>query len=371
MTGKDYYQILGVDEKATTDEIKKAFKRLARQYHPDRNKAPDATDRFKEINEAFQVLSDETRRAEYDNFRRYGGMGGFGRRGPSGGGGGGGAGPMPGGFSGTSFDDLFGSLFGRGGGGGTSTGGFGGQPRARQRNRGDDARSSIRVPFDTALRGGSVTIRFSRQTACDTCKGSGAAPGSKVSTCSTCRGAGVVAMGGGPFTVQRPCNVCGGSGKLIESPCTTCDGAGLVVRPQEATVTIPRGVSDGQTIRLAGLGHAGPNGKPAGDLLLEIFVAERPGFRREGRQIHSDVTITIDDAALGCEMDVETVDGTVSLRVPPGTQPGATLRLRGKGYFHGGTDQRGDHMVHIRVEIPRTLNAAQRKALEAFRKASQ
>ena len=238
---------------------------------------------------------------------------------------------------------------------------------SRRPTRGPDVESSIRVPFDTALRGGSVTIRFNRQVACDTCHGTGATPGSKVTTCSQCHGSGMVAMGGGPFTVQRPCNVCGGDGKVIEKPCKTCGGRGLTQRMQEATVNIPRGVADGQTIRLSGLGHAGPNGLPPGDLLLEVRVAERTGFRREGRNIHSDVTISMEDAALGAKVDVDTVDGVVSLSVPPGTQHGATLRLRGRGFFQGNGEHRGDQLVHIRIEIPRKLNEAQRKALEAFR----
>jgi molecular chaperone DnaJ len=225
------------------------------------------------------------------------------------------------------------------------------------------------VPFDTALHGGKMTIRFQRDARCSSCNGVGAAPDSPVNRCGQCQGSGSVAMGGGPFTVRRPCPVCRGRGQTIEKPCPTCRGRGAVVKSEEVTVTIPGGISDGQSIRLASLGNVGDNGLPAGDLLLEVQVESKPGFRREGRHVHSDVEVPMVDAALGADLEVETVDGPVTLHVPAGTQPGATFRLREKG-FPGGRHGRGDHLVHTRIMVPLQLSPEQTSALEAFRSAS-
>jgi molecular chaperone DnaJ len=370
MSDKDYYRILGVSESAAGPEIKKAYRRLAAKWHPDKNKSAEAEGRFKEINEAFQVLSDEGKRKEYDTFRKYGAFGGYGRGGGGTRGGAGGFGDMFGGAGGIDLGDLFGSMFGgggraAGGGGFGDFGGFGGQT-ATQTGRGGDIRATLQVPFDVALHGGSIDFRFTRDAACDTCGGTGAKPGTTPVTCGTCHGTGVVNLGaGGGFSIQRPCPACGGSGRVIETPCPTCHGRGTTQKTQTITVDIPKGVADGQSMRLAGLGHAGANGAAAGDLRLTLKVAAHPTFRREGRNLHADVRVDAIDAALGTTIDVPTVDGVVQMSIPPGTQPGATLRLRGKGVET--KSGRGDQLVHITIVVPTSLTDAQRKILEQYR----
>lgn len=391
-TDKDYYKTLGVAENASEDEIKKAFRKLAKENHPDKKPGDAAAEaRFKEINEAHSVLTDKKKREQYDTFRKYGGgFGGFaggggGARSPYGGGGvqgvdlsdlfggggfrgtrRGGGGPAPGGVG--EFEDLFGQFFGGG------MGGMGGAGRARTRERtgparGQDIRRNLSVPFDLAIHGGKASFTHTRRAACKSCKGSGAAGGApKRSTCETCGGTGSVTVGGGSgFAFARPCPACAGSGERLDNPCKACSGSGVTLTNQSLDVDIPRGVAEGQTIRLKGLGHAGEQGAPTGDLLLTIHIQQSGQFERKGNDIHTTVHIDIADAALGLTRDIETINGHATLKIPPGTQPGAKLRLRGAGVedAHG---HRGDHIVTIDVTVPKHLTQAQREALEKYRK---
>ncbi len=356
MFEKDYYQILGVSETASDKEIKRAFHRLARKYHPDKNKSADAEKMFKEMNEAYQVLSDSKKREEYDRFRKYG------PRAFAGGGKPGGVeidfgGFNPGGFGSADFDfsDIFSSV-------------FGGAPRQSRRKRrvqrGFNIKAIIEIQFETALKGGKIPFKITRQATCETCKGSGSATGEK-KVCPQCNGRGVVQLAQGGFALNRPCPVCGGEGSIIENPCKTCNSKGFVNKTQTVEVNIPKGINSGQKIRLSGLGNAGENGAPAGDLILEVHLLEHPVFTRKGRDIHSTISIDMIEAALGTKKMIETVDGNVELKIPSGTQPGIKLRLRGKGVET--TDIQGDHYITVQVNIPKHLTDNQRELLKKFK----
>jgi molecular chaperone DnaJ len=351
MTQKDYYTVLGVPEDAGQDRIKKSYRDLAKRYHPDRNAGDaDAERRFKEIQEAYDVLGEPEKRRKYDQLRKYG------------------AG------SGVNFEDLFGG--GAGGGGG----GFGGSifdlfERAGmgQRRgpagpvRGDDLRYEVRVPFETAAFGGKQTIRVNRTEACSACGGSGAEAGSKPETCPSCGGSGTAATAQGAFSFSRPCPQCMGKGAVIQNPCKPCRGSGLRGATKSIDVKIPTGVNDGAVIRLRGEGEPGQRGGPAGDLLLTVRVSGHGSFRRKGLDIESDLEVSIADAALGTRRDVETLDGTIEMTIPAGVQPNARLRLKGRGVKnHRG--KTGDHFVVIRVRVPKKLTGKQKELLEAFRR---
>lgn len=353
---KDYYQVLGVSKDASQDEIKRAYRKLARVNHPDANpEDAQAEQRFKDIGEAHSVLGDEAKRREYDEIRRLGAAG-FG-----------GAGGFPGGFSAggdADLGDLLGHLFGATGGGGG--GGFGpmGGSRGRRPSRGSDLAADVHLTFEDALAGVRTTLRITGDGPCDTCGGSGAAPGTSPRRCEVCGGRGQVNVDQGPFSFAQPCQRCGGRGQTIDSPCTTCSGSGRVVKPRQLTVKIPAGVRDGAVIRAAGRGGPGSNGGPPGDVLVTVHVASHPLFGRKGDDVTLEVPITLSEAALGTKLTVPTPhDGSRTIRIPAGTGHGRTFRIRGEGAPkpRGGS---GDLLVSTRVEVPARLSREQRKLLE-------
>lgn len=363
---KDYYKTLGVEETASAKEITKAYRKLARNLHPDQNPGDSAAEeRFKEVANAYDVLGDEAKRKEYDEVRRLGPMPGMG-------GGQGGAGG-PGGFTFNVGDmggagglgDLFGNVFGRGAGGGRGGrqgGGVG--PR-----RGDDITAHLTVDFKDAIDGLTTTLFLTTDAQCSTCNGSGAKPGTSPVICSNCGGRGVLDDNQGMFSFSSPCRVCGGQGTRVEDPCPTCRGSGVEKRQREVKTRLPAGVKNGQTIRLKGRGGPGRNGGPAGDLLVELTVQPDEVFARSGDNLTVTVPITFAEAALGADIDVPTLDGTpVTLRIRPGTQTGSRHRVKGKGVK---TKQRtGDLIVTVVVQVPTELTDEQRAAVEQFAEAT-
>ncbi len=361
---RDYYEVLGVAKTASEDELKKAYRKLAKQYHPDLNPGDKTAEaKFKEVNEAYEVLSDKDKRARYDQFGHAGVDPNFG----AGGGGFGGAYDM----GDIDLGDLFGSFFGGGFGGG----GFGGGGRQSPNSprKGDTLRVNLTISFEEAAFGCEKEISLTRSEACDTCHGTGCAPGTTAETCPDCRGTGVVRVqrGGGAFTfaTSAPCSRCRGTGKLIHTPCPDCRGEGSVKRQRRITVTIPAGIDDGQAVSLRGQGGAGQNGGPAGDLLVHVSVRPSDKFQRDGTAVYYDKTVSFAQAALGARLTIPTIDGDVAYDLPAGTQPGTVFRLRGKGIPSVNGRGRGDQFVTIRVAVPASLNSEQRQALEAFAQA--
>lgn len=371
MPAKDYYQVLGVSPTADADEIKKTYRKLARQYHPDANPDnPDAEERFKEISEAYRVLSDPERRKQYNRMRQAGaGIGGGGFRpggagpgGPRGGAAGGGWQEVDledfggfGGGSGGGLGDLFSSIFGQRRARGSEAG-----PRPQ---RGADRTVSVRVSFQVAARGGEITVRVPMEQECPRCGGRGNEPGTPVETCPTCGGSGQVSISQGGFAVQRPCPRCYGRGTLIQTPCRECGGEGSVTRPKRIKVKIPAGTEEGERIRLRGKGEPGTAGGPPGDLFLRIRLEKDPFFRREGLDVHCSVPIDAFKAILGTRLRVRTLAGKkVQLTVPPGTQGGTRFRLAGQGIEKDGAV--GDQYVEIRITIPEDLTDEQRALVE-------
>ena len=362
---KDFYRVLGVAENASADEIKKAYRKLAKQYHPDANpNDAAASERFKEVSEAYSVLSDDDKRKQYDQMRKLGAFGGMGGFRP-------GAGrPGAGGTQTFTFDDLdlgggglgdiFSSIFGRGAGAGRP----GAQPGGPQ--RGENIEYAVEIPFRTAVRGGKVTIQVPVTEDCPTCHGSGAAPGATVNTCPECQGRGTVTFGGGSsFGVTRPCPMCGGKGKIPSEPCATCSGAGQVRRQRAVNVTVPAGVDNGSKIRLAGQGERGAAGGPPGDLVLSFRVEPDSFFTRDGLDVECTIHVNLAQAVLGSRVKVRTVDGQfVVLKVPPGTQPGRRFRIKGMGVEKSG--RRGDQFVKVQVDVPEKLDEPARKEFEDF-----
>jgi molecular chaperone DnaJ len=350
---KDYYAVLGVAKDASDDQIKKAYRKLARENHPDANPDdPEAERRFKEVGEAYAVLGDSTRRKEYDEIRRLGAAG-FGA-GTAGGGG----------MGGVDLGDLFGSIFGNSAGG-TGPGGFPGPARgARRPRRGQDLQADVHLTFEDALAGVRTTLRVTGDGACDTCKGTGASPGTQPQTCGVCGGRGQVTIDQGPFSFAQPCERCGGRGQVITSPCATCSGSGRVVKPRELTVKIPAGVRDGAVIRVPGRGAPGMNGGPAGDVLVTVHVAAHPRFGRKGNDVVLEVPISFSEAALGTKLTVPTPHGDRrTIKVPAGTSSGRTFRIRGQGAPKRGGGF-GDLLVKVRIDVPTKLSREQRKLLE-------
>jgi len=347
MTQKDYYTVLGVPEDAEQGRIKKSYRDLAKRYHPDRNAGnEEAERRFKEIQEAYDVLGEPKKREQYDQLRKYGAGGGGNLDDLFAGGGGG--------FGGSIFD-----LFERAG--------MGRRRGPAGPRRGDDLRYEVTVPFETAAHGGTQTIRVNRTEPCTGCSGSGSKSGGKPKTCPVCHGSGTAATEQGAFSFSRPCPRCMGQGKVIKDPCPQCRGSGRLAGTKSIDVKTPIGVSDHATIRLRGEGEPGERGGPAGDLLLTIRVGGHGTFRRKGLDIESDLTIDIADAALGARREVETLSGKIDLTIPAGIQPNAKLRLKGRGVKnHRG--RVGDHFVRIRVRVPKELTVKQRELLEAYRR---
>jgi molecular chaperone DnaJ len=356
---KDYYKVLGVAEKATKDEIRKAYRKLSKQLHPD---SGGDEERFKEVSAAYDVLGDEAKRKEYDDVRKLGPMGN-----PFGGGGGnpfGGGGP--GGFTSTfrvdDLGDLLGGMFGRGGGGGGPRGRPSG--RAAGPRRGDDLEAELHLAFDDAVNGVETTVNVTSDAACTTCGGTGAAPGTSPVICSTCGGRGVKDENQGLFSFSQPCRDCKGTGMRVETPCKDCRGSGVVHRPRSVKVRIPAGVADGQRIRLKGRGAVGANGGPSGDLFVTVRVGGHRLFGRKGKDLTLTVPVTFPEAVLGAEVKVPTLDAPVTLRIPPGTPTGKTFRVRGRGApISGGF---GDLLVTVEVVIPSPLTDEQRAAVEAL-----
>jgi molecular chaperone DnaJ len=346
MAQKDYYELLGVGRNATPDELKSAFRTLARQYHPDVNKASDAEERFKELNEAYAVLSDVEKRAAYDRYGHAGlnGMGG-----------------MPD-FSTMDFSDIFEELFGFG---------MGGRSRSGSRNnprRGADLSYSLSLGFEEAVFGVEKEIEITRDETCAACRGSGAEPGTTPQRCSTCEGRGEVRQVRqtflGSMVQVTTCPTCNGQGTVITSPCKTCRGRGLERKSVKRNVSIPAGIDNGQQIRLAGEGQPGQYGGPNGNLYIEIQVKPHQYFRRKQDDLLLNLNVNIAQAALGAEVEIPTIDGKTKLTIPAGTQPGKVFTIKSKGVPHLRAGGRGDQMVVVNVEVPSRLSAEQRKLFE-------
>tara|TARA_R110000824_G_scaffold238937_6_gene427657 strand:- start:874 stop:1929 length:1056 start_codon:yes stop_codon:yes gene_type:complete len=344
MAKSDYYKVLGLDDTASADEIKRAYRKLAQKYHPDKN--PDDTEseeKFKECSEAYSVLSDPKRKHEYDRFGHTDPSAGRQRS------------HQTHGFSG--FEDVFGGF------GDVFGDIFGGTKRSTRGSRPADLLGSIQLSFDNAAFGCSQPVTFKRRGPCNVCEGSGADQGSKPSVCKTCGGGGNVRHQQGSFIVQMTCKTCHGNGRIIENPCRNCGGNGTVVEECTINVNIPAGVEPGSKMRIQGAGESGPDGR-RGDVYVEISVEAHPYFRRDGANIYSDANIKFSEAALGSKIEIETLHGNETIVLPPGTQIGATLRLTGKGAPRVRSTSRGDHFVTIKVEVPDSLNDKQRDALK-------
>ena len=356
---RDYYEVLGVNKNATNDEIKKAFRKAAKQYHPDLNKDdPTAAEKFKECNEAYSVLSDADKRRKYDQFG-FAGVDPSYAAGQGGGYGGGGFG-----FDGDiDLGDIFSSFFG---------GGFGGSRNPNAPQRGRDIQTTINISFEEAAKGCKKSVEVSKVEDCSQCHGTGAAEGTSPKTCSQCGGSGYITVqqGSGFFQVNttRPCPSCNGSGKIIEKPCSKCGGRGKVRKKSKIDITIPAGIDNGQVVTARGLGDAGLNGGPAGDLRVGVSVSAHKDFVRDGYDIHYEKHISIVEACLGVKVRIPTLDGDVEYHVPAGTQPNEVFRLKGKGIQRLNSIAKGDLFVHIVVDIPRELTNEQKNLLKQFDK---
>lgn len=355
---RDYYEVLGVDRKAVSDEIKKAYRRLAMQWHPDRNPGKtEAESRFKEISEAYEVLSDPGKREQYDQFGHDGLKSAFG----------------PGGFDFardfthySDLQDILGSLFGDSGG--VFDGFFGGTRAARtESQQGADLRFELEIDFEEAVFGSEREIVLPLSEDCGTCRGSGAEPGSRRETCRQCGGRGVLVSASGFFQVRQTCPVCGGAGTMIAKPCRECHGSGRVKTRKRLTLKIPAGVETGSRLRLAGKGEGGERGGPAGDLYVILHVRPHDLFQRKGEDLYCEVPVSVDVAALGGEVEVPTLDGFASLKIAPGTESGRVFRLRGKGVPRLEDYGRGDLHVRVVVEVPADLNMQQKRLMKTLR----
>ncbi|MGL5120405.1 MAG: molecular chaperone DnaJ [Plesiomonas shigelloides] len=343
MAKRDYYEILGVSREADEREIKKAYKRLAMKYHPDRNQGDkESEDRFKEIKEAYEILTDAQKKAAYDQYGHaafeQGGMGGAGGFG-----------------GGADFSDIFGDVFGDI---------FGGGRRSQRASRGADLRYTMELTLEEAVRGVTKEIKVPTMVGCDVCDGSGAKAGTKATTCPTCHGAGQVQMRQGFFAVQQTCPTCHGRGQIIQDPCNKCHGEGRVQKTKTLSVKIPAGVDTGDRIRLSGEGEAGEFGAPAGDLYVQVHVKDHPIFKREDSNLYCEVPISFTMAALGGEVEVPTLDGRVNLKIPAETQTGRMFRMRGKGVKSVRGGAVGDLMCRVVVETPVKLSERQKELLK-------
>ena len=361
---RDYYEVLGVGKNASEAEIKSAYRKLAKKYHPDLNPGnKEAEEKFKEVNEANDVLSDPQKRQRYDQF-------GFAGVDPNYAASQGGAGGFGGGFGGVDLGDIFGDIFGSGFGGGF--GGFGGKSgrSANAPRKGHDIQASVVLTFEEAAHGCTKKITINRQETCKDCGGTGAARGTSPETCPECGGRGyVVIQQRTPFGVmqsQQPCSHCGGRGTIVRNPCKTCHGTGKTSARKNLEINIPAGIDDDQNIALRGQGDAGANGGPAGDVIVHVTVRPDPMFQRDGYDVTIHVPITFSQAVLGDDLEVPTVDGRILQHIPEGTQSGTKFRLRGQGIQYLNGRGRGDQYVIVDVEIPKRLTRAQRDALKAF-----
>ena len=354
---RDYYEVLGVSKGASADEIKKAYRRLAKENHPDLHPGDaEAEARFKEVNEAYEVLSDADKKSRYDQFGHAGVDPNFGAGGYGGG--------FDGNFDFGDLGDIFGSFFG---------GGFGGSARRANPNapqRGESIRLNLTISFEEAAFGCEKSVTVERMEQCDTCHGSGCAPGTTPEVCDQCHGTGTVQVRRqtpmGVFATSSACPKCGGKGRIIHQPCSTCRGSGWERKRRTIQASIPAGIDNGQTISIRGQGHAGKNGGPAGDLLITVTVRPHELFRREGTSVLCDAPITFAQAVLGAELEIPTIDGKVKYDLPEGTQSGTTFRLRGKGIPSINGRGRGDQYVTVYIETPRNLNKEQKEALKKF-----
>lgn len=351
---RDYYEVLGVSRGASEDEIKRAYKKMARKYHPDLNPGDKAAEEsFKEVNEAYEVLSDANKKARYDQYGHAGVDPNFGA----------GGGGFDGGFDFGDLGDIFGSFFGGGFGGGRRT-----NPNAPQ--RGESIRLSLTISFEEAAFGCEKAVTVERMEQCGTCHGNGCEPGTTPEVCPECHGTGQVQRRQqtpmGVFATTAPCPKCSGRGKIIHQPCKDCHGTGAVRKRKTIQASIPAGIDNGQTISIRGQGHAGKNGGPAGDLLITITVRPHELFRREGTSVLCEAPITFAQAVLGAELEIPTIDGKVKYDLPEGTQSGTTFRLKGKGIPSINGRGRGDQYVTVYIETPRNLNREQKEALKKF-----
>ena len=348
MAKRDYYEVLGVNRDASDDDIKKAYRKLAMKFHPDRNPdSKEAEEKFKEAKEAYEILSDAQKRGAYDQYGHAGVD-------PSAGGGRGG----PQGFEGfaDAFGDIFGDIFGGGGGG-----------RGRSNvYRGADLRYNLEVTLEEAARGAEKTIRIPTMEECETCHGSGAKPGTQPKTCPSCGGAGQVRIQQGFFSIQQTCPKCHGAGRIIPEPCHTCGGMGRVKKQKTLEVKIPAGIDDGMRLRHSGHGEPGVNGGPPGDLYVEIHIKAHPVFQREGDDLHCEMPVSFTTAALGGEIEIPTLEGMARIKVPQETQSGRVFRLRGKGIRNVRSHAQGDLMCHVLVETPVNLTDRQKELLREF-----
>ena len=357
---RDYYEVLGLKKGASEEEIKKAFRKMAMKYHPDRNPGDKkAEEKFKEVNEAYSVLSDADKKAKYDRF-------GFAGVDPSyGAGQGGGFGGFGGFDGGMDFDlgDLFGSFFGGFGGGG-------GRSNPNAPRRGSDIQTNIYISFEEAAKGCKKTVEFQKIEVCDECSGSGAAKGSSPQTCPDCNGRGQINVQQrtpfGTISTSKPCQRCGGKGTFNPNPCTRCKGAGRIRRTVKQEITIPAGIDDGQIFTVRNQGNAGANGGPAGDLRVGVIVKPHPFFERDGYNVWYDVKVSFVQAALGDKLRVPTLDGQVEYILPAGTQPGDIFKLKGRGIQVLNSTRRGDQLIRVNIEVPKNLNDKQKEALMNF-----
>ena len=344
-TKRDYYDVLGLKKNATSAELKKAFRKLARKYHPDLNPNDKASERkFKEMNEAYEVLSDPKKRKQYDQFGHEAFEQGFGQGPGAGGGFEGFGGQRTGGFQGRGFDDIFGSIFG----GGRSAGPMGPQ-------KGEDITYTVEVELEDAIFGRAMQVDLQREVSCTACGGSGAQPGSQRRTCPTCQGTGSVAQGRGFMQFSQSCPTCRGEGSINPNPCRNCGGSGMTPKSEKINVKIPAGVDNGSKVRMAGMGAPGVNGGPPGDVYIITRVRPHHYFERKGDNLYSEAKVTVKEAALGEKIEIPTVDGLVMLSMPPGVQNGQQLKLKGKGVPHFGGAGMGDHYVTIHVVTPTNI----------------
>ena len=354
MAKRDYYSVLGVNRDSSDEEIKKAYRKLAMKHHPDRNPDDKASEeKFKEAKEAFEILEDPRKRAAYDQFGHAGVDPSMGR----------GAGPEGfGGFA-DAFGDIFGEIFGQQGRGG-ARGGSG-------MFRGADLRYNLELSLEDAARGAEVKIRIPTLDACETCHGSGAKPGTEPKTCPTCHGRGEVRVSQGFFSIQQTCPTCHGTGKIVPDPCGTCQGAGRVKKHKTLSVKIPAGVDQDDRIRLTGEGEVGVNGGPAGDLYVVVNLKQHPVFQRDGADLHCDMPVSFATAALGGDLEIPTLDGHATIKIPPETQTGQTFRLRNKGIRPVRGSVQGDLYCHVAIETPVKLTARQKDLLREFEAINQ